>query len=442
MSAMDQTPTYNLGAVLRETGLKADTLRAWERRHGLPRPSRSQGGHRIYSQRDLETIKWLMARQGEGLSIGRAVALWRTLETDEQDPLQVKGYTTPGASASAVSLPEADTSADLRREWVSACKAFDEQRAEIILAQAFAKHPVEVVCLELLQKGLAELGEGWYRGQVVVQQEHFASGLAMRRLETLVAATPLPSRPERILVGCPAREEHTFSALLLALLLRRRGWDVVYLGANVPTERLGQVLGKTKPHLVILAAQQLLTAATTLDMARRLRAEGVLLCYGGRAFNVWPETRGRIPGHFLGEHLDLVPPLVKEMLSSPPPLPPVAEVPAAYERALLHYRDQRGQIEAQVWPAMEARGMRRGHLVAATRYLRRDIVAGLALGDMALVDSDLDWVRGLLSHYGVPGQALGGYLAAYHQAAQSHLDERGAPLVEWLGGVAGQQGAG
>jgi DNA-binding transcriptional MerR regulator len=442
MSAIDQTPTYNLGAVLRETGLKADTLRAWERRHGLPRPSRSEGGHRIYSQRDLETIKWLMARQGEGLSIGRAVALWHSLEAEGQDPLQVRGYTTPGAPAAAVLLPEADTSADLRREWVSACKAFDEGRAEMVLAQAFAKHPVEVVCLELLQKGLAELGEGWYRGRVVVQQEHFASGLAMRRLQTLVAATPPPSRPERILIGCPPREEHTFSALLLALLLRRRGWDVVYLGANVPTERLGQVIDSAKPHLVILAAQQLPTAATTLDMARLVRAEGVRLCYGGRAFNVWPQVRTRIPGHFLGERLDLVPPLVKEILSSPRPVPLVATVPAIYERALPHYRDRRGQIEAQVWRTMEAGGMRREHLVTATQHLRRDIVAGLALGDMRLVDSDVDWVSGLLSHHGLPGEVLGGYLAAYHQAAQSHLDERGAPLVDWLGQAAGLQGGG
>lgn len=53
------TPAFNLKVVLKETGIAADTLRAWERRYGLPMPQRSAGGHRLYSQRDIETIKWL-----------------------------------------------------------------------------------------------------------------------------------------------------------------------------------------------------------------------------------------------------------------------------------------------------------------------------------------------------------------------------------------------
>ena len=69
------TPAFNLKVVLKETGLAADTLRAWERRYGLPAPNRTAGGHRLYSQRDIETIKWLMKRQEEGLSISRAVEI-------------------------------------------------------------------------------------------------------------------------------------------------------------------------------------------------------------------------------------------------------------------------------------------------------------------------------------------------------------------------------
>ena len=81
------TPAYNLKVVLKETGLAADTLRAWERRYGLPVPERSAGGHRMYSQRDIETIKWLMARQEEGLSISRAVDLWNEHNASGADPL-------------------------------------------------------------------------------------------------------------------------------------------------------------------------------------------------------------------------------------------------------------------------------------------------------------------------------------------------------------------
>src|SRR5512135_2617634 len=81
------TPAFNLKVVLKETGLGADTLRAWERRYGLPVPRRSAGGHRLYSQRDIETIKWLMQQQAEGLSISRAVESWNEQLASGLDPL-------------------------------------------------------------------------------------------------------------------------------------------------------------------------------------------------------------------------------------------------------------------------------------------------------------------------------------------------------------------
>ncbi|MBK8782184.1 MAG: MerR family transcriptional regulator [Anaerolineales bacterium] len=87
-----KSPAFNLKAVLLETGLAADTLRAWERRYGLPTPNRSAGGHRLYSQYDIETIKWLIARQAEGLSISRAVEMWNEHIASGLDPLA--GYTS------------------------------------------------------------------------------------------------------------------------------------------------------------------------------------------------------------------------------------------------------------------------------------------------------------------------------------------------------------
>lgn len=78
---------YNLQAVLKETNLKPDVLRAWERRYGLPKPERTAGGHRLYSEYDIATIKWLRARQEEGLSISRAVELWKEISDSGHDPL-------------------------------------------------------------------------------------------------------------------------------------------------------------------------------------------------------------------------------------------------------------------------------------------------------------------------------------------------------------------
>jgi DNA-binding transcriptional MerR regulator len=437
MAATRQMPTFNLKAVLQETGLKPDTLRAWERRYGLPQPDRSPGGHRLYSQRDIDIIKWLMARQHEGLSISRAVDLWRSLEADGQDPLKMIEFAIPEAVPLVVSLPEGEALTELRRVWTSACLAYNERKAEQVLTQAFALYPVEVVCLKLLQEGLREVGEGWYQGKVTVQQEHFASELVRRRLESLLASSPPPTRPERILIACPPQEEHTFSPLLLTLFLRRRSWDVVYLGANVPLERLESVIANTKLSLVIQPAQQLHTAASLLEVARFLQERQVPLAYGGLVFNLLPALRDRIPGYFLGERLDEALKVVEQLLSSPGSMPSGEAIPEVYQHALDHFRERQGLIEAAVWESMDPAGAGRENLNIANTHLALNIRAALKLGDMSFLGVDIDWVEGLLGNHRLPRELLYDYLDVYRRAAKAHLDERSAPVIDWLERVVG-----
>jgi DNA-binding transcriptional MerR regulator len=432
MPTPDQTPTFNLKVVVRETGLRPDTLRAWERRYGLPHPQRTAGGHRLYSQRDIDLLKWLVSRQNEGLSVSRAVDLWRKLEAEGQDPLQAMAHAIPAPGLLAVPHLEGDALVELRRAWLSACLAFDEQRAEQVLTQALALYPPEVACFELLQKGLAEVGAGWYRGEVTVQQEHFTSELAIRRLEALLGATPSPTHPGRILVVCPPREGHTFSPLLLTLLLRRRGQPVFFFGPNVPLAHMETTVTAVKPRLVILSAQQLPTAARLLEMADLLRRRGVLLAFGGRVFNTLPALRAHIPGHFLGERLDLAPQAVEQLLASPHPPVPVQVAAEPYRLALAHFRERQALIEAQVRDAMQPSGMSYEHLSIAEAHLADDIAAALAFGDMDLMQADLAWVEALLRNRRLPAERLYHYLRVYQQAASAHLDERGTPILEWL----------
>ena len=251
---ISETATLNMRAVVRETGLKPDTLRAWERRYGIPQPKRTSGGHRLYSHHDVEVLKWLIARQDEGLSISRATALWHQLENDGQDPLQSLPYTTPQTIMATLGGSTID---GLRDEWIQTCKGFDEQTGDQVLTRALGMFPPESVCFQVLMKGLAEIGAGWYAGKISVQQEHFASELAMRRVQALLAASPPPTLPGRILILCAPEEEHTFSALLLTYLLRRAGWGASFMGANVPIQRIGEMLSKVFPDLVVLIAHQL-----------------------------------------------------------------------------------------------------------------------------------------------------------------------------------------
>jgi len=430
MNSSPDTPIYNLKAVVQETGLKPDTLRAWERRYGLPEPQRTDSGHRLYSQNDINLLKWLIVRQDEGMSISRAVDLWRRLSEEQADAAQ----NTVRIPQPSVSPPKpGDALAELHDAWVASCMNFDEQRAERILAQAFAIFPVEQVCTDLLQRGLQTIGEGWYHGKITVQQEHFASALATRRIETLLAATPPPTRTGRILVGCPPEEAHIFIVLLLSLLLRRKGWDIIFLGANVPVENMIMTIQTARPMLVILTAQQLATAANLADMAQVLYHEQIAVAFGGKIFTEIHDLRQRITGYYLADHLGAGIQAIEQIMAMPRPQPALKPVTATYRDALHQFQARHSWIEGDVWRSMAHTSISLDHLGKANLNFSRNIAAALTLGNIEYVGNDLLWIKGLLSnHYQMPENLVDDYLAAYLAAAKLHLEGPGNIVVDWL----------
>jgi len=429
---VSQTPTYNIKVVLNQTGIAADTLRAWERRYGLPVPQRTAGGHRLYSDYDIETIKWLLAQQEEGLSISRAVDLWNETIASGSDPLADSVST---ASASSLTVPPAAPDSTLntfRAEWVKACMDFDEVAAEQILNQAFSVFPVESVCTDLLQKGMSEIGILWYENNLSVQQEHFASNLAMRRLYALFSATPAPTRKHTILVGCPAEEWHTFTPLLISLLLRRRGYKVVYLGANVPADRLKETTKDTKADLVLLVAQQLVSAATLQQVAHALVNKNIPISYGGRIFNLRPSLQNYIPGYFLGNDVGAAIGEMENILKSK--TIPQAKKTASRGHISAHqaYTSKRTNIEATLKEMLQPLEISPNDIATGIQFLGDHITAALQLGDMSHVSSEIDWLRMLLSSHATNPEQLAQFMDIYAQSVDKAINEQGKPVTDWL----------
>lgn len=430
--SFSQTPAYNLKVILKETGIKADVLRAWERRYGLPMPQRSAGGHRLYSQRDTEIIRWLMARQGEGLSISRAVDLWRELEMDGRDPL-AESRQTAGAAQAAATPPTAQPSLETAcRDWLAACLAFNEPLAEQTLNQAFALHPVETVCVEVLQKGLIEIGNLWYENRASVQQEHFASALVMRRLNALLAAAPPPTRSQTILVGCPPDEWHSFPSLLMALSLRRRGFNVVYLGANVPDQRFEETVQAVHADLVLLAAQQLITAATLQQTVAALKAHGVNVGYSGRIFNLQPDLQTRIAGHFLGANLMDAMERVYALMATRPEAPKVVLPPPEYSETLQAFLANRAAIDASMEARTVSLYMSLQEMAVANHFMGDNLAAVLRLGNMTYMDSETNWLTSYLAARKSPLGFVPVYFKAYLGAVHERLGAHAGPVAEWL----------
>ena len=420
MSAND-TPIFNLKAVVHETGLKSDTLRAWERRYGLPAPQRTPSGHRLYSQRDIDILKWLIARQQEGMSISRAVHLWHQVADGEVERVsaaaqasKVREVARPdGAARASTLLSNVD---ELRKRWVNDCLRFDEQAADQTLSTAFAMFGTDTVCLNILQRGLADIGTGWHEGRVTAQQEHFASEAAIRRLEAMVASTPAPTRPGRLLLGCPPDERHTFVLIMLTLLLRRRGFDVIYLGANIPFDHIEETMQTAQPALVILTAQRLVTAARLCEMAHVLHDEGVPIAYGGSPFTRFPEICKFIPGYFLGPTVSASLEAIEQIMVAPQPRAAYQSPSAEYQRDLVHFRSVRSAVESETWRLVSELNLSHRQIADANREIGDTIDAALAFGNIALLNGVFEYIdRRLIDQLQMKRPELDAFLGAYQQ---------------------------
>ncbi len=392
---INRAPLFNLKAVLKETGLTADVLRIWEKRYHIPSPERSKGGHRLYSQHDIETIKWLQNRTREGIRIGQAVDFWKELAKNGKDPLTVQ-ISQPSFEGSL--SDHENVMDDLRAQWLNYGLNFDEVMADEVLKKAFALSSVESVCSNILQKGLNVIGTQWYQGKITVQQEHFVAALVIRHLQTLISISPSSNRSETILLACPEGENHTIPILILSLFLRREGYKTVFLGAGIPTSELLNAAKLIQPSLVILSAQQFHTAATLQSAARSFLESSTPLAYGGGIFMEMSELCLRIPAYYLSDNLLESIQRINFYFTDPQPIPAVFQVDESYVQVNELYQRFRRQIELSVIHKFEGESALIPVLESANFRFYQQISSALQFGDMNFLKEDLEWLLGMMSY--------------------------------------------
>ena len=203
------TPSLNIAALTRRTGVPADTIRKWEQRYGVLRPERTSGGQRRYSEIDVARVHWLKARLSEGYRIGEAAALL-------------------GESDTVATTPH-----ELRAAFGAAAEASDVQALARVVDQSLALGTLEDAFGNVLAPALVDVGARWARGELTVAQEHLASGAVRTALQRLLADARATVRGLAVL-ACAPGERHEIGLLMLAVLLRADGWQVAYLGADTP----------------------------------------------------------------------------------------------------------------------------------------------------------------------------------------------------------------
>jgi methanogenic corrinoid protein MtbC1 len=316
LSAYDDKPLYNTRAVVHATGIPASTLRAWERRYHILSPHRTSKAYRLYSERDIATIRWLNQQLATGLTISQAAALL-TAQQGSALADQRGGLFAPSGQPAPADLPR------LVQRLYRAFLDFDEQEAEAITSLALAYYPVDVVCLDLLAETEAEIGNGWHRGDVPVTAEHFGSNFVRTRLISLLQLQPSNASGPLVIVACAPNEQHELGALLVALFLRWRGFRIIYLGQNVPAIALLDTIRTLQPAMVCMSATSEANAHHLSDFSHQLAqlAHPPIFGFGGGAYNRMPELREAVAGHFLGESARAVPALATALLHDKTPAP-------------------------------------------------------------------------------------------------------------------------
>jgi MerR family transcriptional regulator, light-induced transcriptional regulator len=285
-------PLYNTAAVVQRTGVPATTFRAWERRYAYPKPRRDEGGRRLYSEHDIQAIRWLSDQTTHGVAISRAVEMLRG------------GHGGPETVVDQVPARGGRSFEALRAELGQALLTLNADRGELILSEAFALFSVEDVCLHVLQPLLVEVGDRWHAGELSVAEEHYVSSFVRGKLFSLLQAYQTPdSRGPLVFTACAPDEWHEVGILIVSIFLARRGYAVRYLGPNLPLEGLAAIVARHHPAVVALSAQSR-ESARKLRWASRVLQEGApphpRLVFGGQAFNADARLRAMVDGTYVG----------------------------------------------------------------------------------------------------------------------------------------------
>lgn len=235
-SAFEQQDLFPIREVSRLTGVNPVTLRAWERRYGLIRPTRTESGHRLYSMADVEAVRSILSWTERGVAVSKVGSiLARSAATREaEEPIA-----TPSGEWN-------EWQGQLR----DAVNGFDEVRLEQLYGQIFSTYPLAVVFQDVLLPVWQEL---------LLRQDEFGGTSEWLFLDAFIRARVLQRLQlarmpagERILLAAMSGQCRELELLVAGLMLSGDSLAVSVLPIGQPLEELALVCDKMKPQGLVL----------------------------------------------------------------------------------------------------------------------------------------------------------------------------------------------
>lgn len=268
-SALKQEELFPIREVSRLTGVNPVTLRAWERRYGLIQPTRTDSGHRLYSQADIEAVRSILAWIERGVAVSKV------------GKILAKSHAIKSAGAPVYEEVSASEWGEWQAQLRRVISAFDESGLDRLYGQVFSSYPLPVVFQDILmplwQEYLLRQDEYGQTSEWLFL-DAFLRARTLQRLQVMRAQID-----ERVLLAALPGHCRELELLVAGLLLGGGDVAVTVLGLGQPLEELALVCEKMRPQALVLFSNQppaddlpraLSRLALTLDCPLVLAGDG------------------------------------------------------------------------------------------------------------------------------------------------------------------------
>ncbi len=286
---------YSIKDMEKLSGIKAHTIRIWERRYGIFKPDRTGTNRRRYSDEDLRKIINISILNRKGYKISSIASL-----SNDDIGKKVLSVIHDGKEDDA-----------LVESFILAMVNLDEQDFNDILNRSVLKLGFEYTFGNVVFPFLRRVGVLWAAGSINPGQEHFGSNLIRQKMIAYIDGR-IYNRKEnakKILLFLPENEQHEFGLLYHAYLTRRNGHEVLYLGQQTPFESVRRSVRLFRPDIIVTGTLSGMSGVSS-DYLIRLSSEfssQLIIITGLLASSVRDRKSGNIvPVNSTEEYIHLI----------------------------------------------------------------------------------------------------------------------------------------
>jgi MerR family transcriptional regulator, light-induced transcriptional regulator len=245
---------YAIGTAARLAGIPPETLRIWERRYQLLDPGRTVGGHRLYSEDDVELLRAVRRLVDSGMRIGGVARMGHEAILREVEKLGPEAAADKPAKSSLID------------DIIHSGRDLDPSRVGPLLDRPLLMMGGDEAVLSVYLPLLAKVGELWHSGQLSIAVEHFIEKLVTSRVHAILQSMPQPHGGRLAICASLPGERHEFGILAASVMLKRAGFLVSHLGGDLPAMELEGAVRRLAPSLVVLSATNELSSDAKGDI--------------------------------------------------------------------------------------------------------------------------------------------------------------------------------